>query len=214
MQCWLFIIFLQMSSCCQFLEMGTESGWIFYILLFSKDCYYSQECIPVGCVPSAAVAVWWGWGCLPRGMSAQGGVCLGMYVCQVGGVCPGVCSFFWICPKFYWAPDFVEFVLGRFSHFYIAIAYSNSTFCGSWTPSFSEFTWKLSKFQQNEHTQGGVCPGGVSVWRGVWGGVSAWWVFVCPGRVHLPPFRGQTDSRENITFLQLLLRTVKISRSE
>ena len=36
-----------------------------------------QECIPVGCVPSAAAAVSWGGGlpgeCLPRGgMSAQG----------------------------------------------------------------------------------------------------------------------------------------------
>ena len=31
-----------------------------------------QECIPVGCVPSTAVAVYWGGGCL-RG----GGVCLG-----------------------------------------------------------------------------------------------------------------------------------------
>ena len=50
----------------------------------------------------------------------------------------------------------MEFVLGRFSHFYIAIAYSNSTFCGAWTPSFCEFTWKLSKFQQNEHTP--ACP--------------------------------------------------------
>ena len=38
----------------------------------------------------------------------------------------------------------MEFVLGRFSHFYIAIAYSNSTFCGAWTPSICEFTWKLS----------------------------------------------------------------------
>ena len=28
--------------------------------------------------------------------------------------------------------------------FYIAFAYSNSTFCGAWTPSFCEFTWKLS----------------------------------------------------------------------
>ena len=38
------------------------------------------------------------------------------------------------------------------SHFYIAIAYLNSTFCGAWTPSFCEFTRKMSKFQQNEHT--------------------------------------------------------------
>ena len=35
---------------------------------------------------------------------------------------------------------------------YIAIAYSNSIFCGTWTPSFCEFTEKLSKFQENEHT--------------------------------------------------------------
>ena len=36
-----------------------------------------QECIPVGCVPSAAVAVCW----------VGGGVCLGGSV--KGGVCPG-----------------------------------------------------------------------------------------------------------------------------
>ena len=47
--------------------------------------------------------------------------------------------------KFYWAPDIMEFVLGRFSHFNIAIAYSNSTFCGAWTPSFCEFTQIFSK---------------------------------------------------------------------
>ena len=47
--------------------------------------------------------------------------------------------------KFYWAPDIVKFVLGRFSHFNIAIAYSNSTFCGAWTPSFCEFTQIFSK---------------------------------------------------------------------
>ena len=42
--------------------------------------------------------------------------------------------------KFYRAPDIVEFVLGKFSHFNIAIAYSNSKFCGARTPSFCEFT--------------------------------------------------------------------------
>ena len=47
--------------------------------------------------------------------------------------------------QLYWAPDIVEFVLGRFSHFNIAIAYSNSTFCGAWTPSFCEFTQIFSK---------------------------------------------------------------------
>ena len=45
-----------------------------------------QECIPVGCAPSAAVAICWGGGCLLRGMvSAQRGVCLR------GSVCPGGC---------------------------------------------------------------------------------------------------------------------------
>ena len=36
-------------------------------------------------------------------------------------------------------------MLGTFSHFYIAIAYSNFTFCGAWTPSFCEFTQNFSK---------------------------------------------------------------------
>ena len=53
--------------------------------------------------------------------------------------------------KLYGTPDFVEFVLGRFSHFYIATAYSNFTFFDAWTPSFCEFTGKMSKFQQNDH---------------------------------------------------------------
>ena len=41
---------------------------------------FIQECFPVGCVPSAAVAVSGGGGvsaqgwCLPRGVSAHGGV--------------------------------------------------------------------------------------------------------------------------------------------
>ena len=39
---------------------------------------FEQESIPVGCVPSAAVAICWGWGgwvegCLPRGVSAPTG---------------------------------------------------------------------------------------------------------------------------------------------
>ena len=42
----------------------------------------------------------------------------------------GVCLFAWIFAKFLWAPDFVEFVFGSFSCFYIEIAYSNFTFCG------------------------------------------------------------------------------------
>ena len=47
--------------------------------------------------------------------------------------------------NFYWAPDILEFLLGRFSHFNIAIVYSNSKFCGAWTPSFCEFTSNFSK---------------------------------------------------------------------
>ena len=37
------------------------------------DHIFQQECIPVGCVPSAAVAVCWGGG-LPRGVR-PGGIC-------------------------------------------------------------------------------------------------------------------------------------------
>ena len=56
-------------------------------------CRSRQECIPVGCVPSAAVAFcWWGRGCLPRGVSA-GGVCLPKGVSAGGSVClGGVCQ--------------------------------------------------------------------------------------------------------------------------
>ena len=43
--------------------------------------YFKQECIPVGCIPCAAVAVWWG-------VSAQEGVCLerGEVVMEGGGL--------------------------------------------------------------------------------------------------------------------------------
>ena len=61
-----------------------------------------QECIPVGCGPSAAVTVCWGRGtgrgrrreegCLPRGLSVWQGVCPGECllrgVSAQGGVCP------------------------------------------------------------------------------------------------------------------------------
>ena len=46
--------------------------------------FFKQDCIPVGCVPSAAVAV--SCGCLSGGVSAQGGVCPGGVSAQ-GGVC-------------------------------------------------------------------------------------------------------------------------------
>ena len=51
-------------------------------VVFRKK-WYKQESIPVGCVPSAAVAICWGW------ESAQGDVCPG--VSAWGGVCPGGC---------------------------------------------------------------------------------------------------------------------------
>ena len=58
--------------------------------------FNEQECIPVGCVPSAAVAVSWGGvcpgGCLSRrvcpGRCAQGDACPGVGVClSAQGVC-------------------------------------------------------------------------------------------------------------------------------
>ena len=56
----------------------------------------TQECIPVGCVPSAAVAVSWGGGLLPGGVYSQGGVS-SRGVSALRGVCSqgGVCS--WGC---------------------------------------------------------------------------------------------------------------------
>ena len=94
-------------------------SWIHSCILFHFHAvfgksYDKQECIPVGCVPSAAVAVWGRGGCLvgggvwSRGVSARGGVCSGgclvlggvsglgvsrpMGVCLLqGGVCSGGC---------------------------------------------------------------------------------------------------------------------------
>ena len=56
-----------------------------------------------------------------------------------------VCSFCRNFTKIFWVSYFVKFVLGRFSHFNIAIAYSNSKFCGAWTPSFCMFTCNFGK---------------------------------------------------------------------
>ena len=66
------------------------------------EMHEKQECIPVGCIPSAAVVVLWRggvclrgvcpgevsaqWGCLPGGCLPGGGVGLGV---SVWGVCPG-----------------------------------------------------------------------------------------------------------------------------
>ena len=54
---------------------------------------FKQECIPVGCVPSAAVAVLREGGVCPGGVVYPGGVirgCLPRWVCQ-GGVCLEAC---------------------------------------------------------------------------------------------------------------------------
>ena len=51
-----------------------------------SETYLQQECIPVGCVPSAAVAIC--WGVSARGVSAGGRSLPGG--CLLGGVWPGV----------------------------------------------------------------------------------------------------------------------------
>ena len=65
-----------------------------------------KECIPIGCVPSAVVAVSGRGGCLTREVSAQGG---GVYaywgVCPGGGgVCRGGCLSRRVCPGVYTSP--------------------------------------------------------------------------------------------------------------
>ena len=88
--------------------------------------------------------------------------------------------------KLYWAPDIVEFVLGRFSHFNIAIAYSNSTFCGTWTPGFCEFTQIFSKTSTPQFSE-----------------IQVEQVWTCPGELGpctATPANRQTDTTENITF--------------
>ena len=57
----------------------------------SDAMYHQQECIPVGCVPSAAVAAWGGGG-LPKGWVSARGVGVsawGFWGCLPGGVCLG-----------------------------------------------------------------------------------------------------------------------------
>ena len=54
-------------------------------------CIYEQECIPVGCIPSATVAVSWGLYLVPEGVPGPGGTCPGVYL--VGAVyLPGGCT--------------------------------------------------------------------------------------------------------------------------
>ena len=67
-----------------------RTTWCLHLL---KEICSKQECIPVGCVPSALVAV--GVGVSARGVFAQGDVCPGVSaqggVCLGSGVSPGVC---------------------------------------------------------------------------------------------------------------------------
>ena len=53
---------------------GDISVRVSFVLIFTQKKKYSkQECIPVGCLPSAAVAVWGvsvQGGCLPRGCTS------------------------------------------------------------------------------------------------------------------------------------------------
>ena len=64
-------------------------------LPLSTEFYDQQECIPVGCVPSAAVAVCRGgaWslsgGCLPGGVCPGAGVSARGRGCLTGGCLPG-----------------------------------------------------------------------------------------------------------------------------
>ena len=51
--------------------------------------FQKQECIPVGCVPSASVAICGEGMCLPRGVCLPGGVFQGG--CLPGGCLPGGC---------------------------------------------------------------------------------------------------------------------------
>ena len=56
--------------------------------VFGKN-FAKQECIPVGCIPPASVAISWGRGCLTRGV-CQKGVCLER-VCLGGSARWGGC---------------------------------------------------------------------------------------------------------------------------
>ena len=54
---------------------------------------FEQESIPVGCVPSAAVAVWWGGGSGDGGKGVCPGGCLpplGILNCYLGGPSHGI----------------------------------------------------------------------------------------------------------------------------
>ena len=66
-------------------RVHSQSDYYHFHAVFGKN-YSKQECIPVGCVASAAVAVCWVGGVYPGGSS----VCLvGGLPGTGGGICPG-----------------------------------------------------------------------------------------------------------------------------
>ena len=66
--------------------------WKFCSNNYVQDFFFKQECIPVGCVPPAAVAVSRRRGCLLRGLGVcSRGVCSRGVSAPGGGVCSGGC---------------------------------------------------------------------------------------------------------------------------
>ena len=65
------------------------------VFLSRLEPYLQQECIPVGCVLSASVAVCRGGGLPAPGGSAPGGCLLPGGVCSQGGVCSRGGTCYW-----------------------------------------------------------------------------------------------------------------------
>ena len=108
--------------------------------------------------------------------------------------------------KFWGAPDIVEFVLGRFSHFNIAIAFWNSKLCGAWTPSFCEFTWIFSK-TSTPLAICAKCALSIDKWTVLWYAVS--W-FLWRKESFTSTHRFSLEKR-SVTFL--IRRSLKISNT-
>ena len=63
-----------LAICWKLKEIGRGGGGVL-VPPWIQQIEVVQECIPVGCVPSTAVAVW-GWGCPGEGVCVSGGVSL------------------------------------------------------------------------------------------------------------------------------------------
>ena len=169
-----------------------ERSWI-QDLAEKSLAKFQQECIPVGCAPSAAVAVSRG------GVSSQGGVCSWGGVCSggvsaLGGVCSGGCL-----------------LLG---------GVSAPGGCLLWGVSALGGVCSWGYLLLGAAPRGGVCSGGCLL-QGVSapgvsapGGVCSGGCLLLGGVSHhalrqTPP-RGQTDACKNITFATSL-RTVNMN---